>query len=403
MFITEVIAREMLDTRGKPTIACSIALNSGQSVQAHVSLDHDSYFCMDVHTALNVINQHIAPLLVGKEPCLVSMDIAMLSSEYCPDKSHIGNSALLATSIAIAKAQAVMEEFQGYELFAQLCEYDTVTLPFAMVNIINGGSLSHGNVSLQEFLIMPVGAFNFRTSVEMIQSVFAACEAILNERRIFFGIGEDGGFTLENATTHQILDIIMAAVERAGLTDSIALALDVTASRLYDAQTQQYTIDGKAMDQDELINWYESICDNYPIYALEDPLAPSAYKGWQELMARLSSRIQIVSNAMCASDPTHITYVVEHTLANSCALTAADVSTVTQLLQTIKLCRELGMPAILVSHFVDTTDSLMADLVVGTSLGHIKSGGIKRAEAVAHYNRLFAIEDDLMDQMLESA
>lgn len=401
MYITQVIGREMIDARGKPTIACFITLNNGQVVQAHVSLDHNRYECMDVYAALNVINQHLAPLLMGKEPCLVSMDMLILSDTAFVHKGYISNSALLATSIAVAKAQAVMEELHPYELFAQLCEYDTVTLPFAMVNLINGGTSTHGHISVQEFLIMPVGAFNFRASVEMIQAVFSACEAILNERKIFFGIGNDGGYSLANASTREILDLIVSAIDRVRLTDSIAIALDIAAGNLYNQDTHTYTLDGITMTQDELIAWYQQLCNDYPIYALEDPLAPTAYKGWQEIMGTLSDRVQIVSDTFCAGDPAHINYVIEHTLANTCAITPADMATMTQVLQTIKLCRQADMPMVLVSHFVDTTDSLLADLVVGTSLGHIKSGGILRADAVAHYNRLFAIEDDLMDQLLE--
>jgi len=414
MKIERIEAREVLDARGTPTIACTLVLQDGRTVSAQVASgqsvgeyearearDADRYDGKGVLKAIEHIQDIIAPSLIGQTPCVVSMDLKMMELDGTPDKAHIGGNAMLAVSKVVCRAQALIQNMQVYELLAYLCDFETVSLPFAMFNLINGGAHAHTDVSVQEFLLMPVGVTSFRASMEAMSDIFNTCEQVLEEKKILVGIGDEGGYAAHLQTTEQVLDIMMEVLDRTDLHDEMVIALDVAANELYNKKTGLYHLDGNVFDTDELIAYYQRLVEHYPIYSIEDGLEASNWKAWQQLNNALGSEIQIVGDDLFATNPARIIYGLEQQAANAAIIKPNQVGTVTETLQAIKLCKEHDMNVIVSHRSGDTCDDFIADLAVGTSAGQMKAGGLMRGERVAKYNRLLAIEDELMMNMLE--
>ncbi len=414
MKIERIEAREVLDARGTPTIACTLVLQDGRTVSAQVASgqsvgeyearearDADRYDGKGVLKAIEHIQDIIAPSLIGQTPCVVSMDLKMMELDGTPDKAHLGGNAMLAVSKAVCRAQALIQNMQVYELLAYLCDFETVSLPFAMFNLINGGAHAHTDIAVQEFLLMPVGVTSFRASMEAMSDIFNTCEQVLEEKKILVGIGDEGGYAAHLQTTEQVLDIMMEVLDRTDLHDEMVIALDVAANELYNKKTGLYHLDGNVFDTDELIAYYQRLVEHYPIYSIEDGLEASNWKAWQQLNNALGSEIQIVGDDLFATNPARIIYGLEQQAANAAIIKPNQVGTVTETLQAIKLCKEHDMNVIVSHRSGDTCDDFIADLAVGTSAGQMKAGGLMRGERVAKYNRLLAIEDELMMNMLE--
>jgi enolase len=416
MKIAKIVAREIFDSRGVPTVECDLFLDNGifvcSSVPSGLSRSgYEAYELRDggirlmgqgMHRAVENIENRISPLLVGKEPDLITMDLAMLELDGTDNKSQLGANATLAVSIAVCRAQAIVNGMELYELLANLCDLESVALPFPMFNLFNAGVHADSGFPIQECMIMPIGAQNFRESMELAIVISHTLKKILKKNGKSTATGPEGGFVPQYKDEREAFDVLMEAIETCGAETQaeIVFALDVAASQLYDAQKNRYTWFGKQLTADDLIEKYMQLIDEYPIYSIEDGMSESDIPGWQKLMEKLGDTLQIVGDDLFATHPNRIIYGIEENLANAAIIKPNQIGTVTETLQAIKLCKDNDMNVIVSHRAGETNDTFIVDLAVGTSAGQIKAGGCNHGERMAKYNQLLKIEDSLMSTVL---
>lgn len=412
MKITHVSAREIFDSRGMPTIACELTLDNGERVCAAVPTgksrgEHEAAEMRDggfrlmgagVLKAVQVLEQTIAPILIGREPNLIRMDGEMIALDGTENKSKLGANTILAASMAIARAQAKMEELELYELIAGLCEYELVALPYPMFNVINGGLHANNGLQIQEFMVMPVGVSTFHGAMEVAVTLSQMLKKVLEQNGFSTAVGDEGGFAPDLQHDTQALDLIMEAIEyvQQDFEGTIMIALDCAASQFYNKLTKTYNWHGKNMTSQEMIAFYARLAEQYPLYAIEDGLSEHDWEGWQELTALLGSKIEIVGDDIFVTNSELIYQGIDYDVANTVIIKPNQVGTITEALQAIKLSKEYDRNVIVSHRSGETNDSFIADLAVGTSAGQIKAGGLARGERMAKYNRLLKIEDELL-------
>lgn len=418
MKIKSVHGREIYDSRGMPTVECSLILEDGAQVIASVpsGLSRSAYEVRELRDggarllgagvlkAIENLEQVIAPLIVDKIPDLIPMDLSLIDADGTENKSHLGANAMLAASIAICKAQAHINEMEPYELIAYLCSAETISLPFPMFNVINGGVHAHNNAMIQEFMIVPTGAQNFRESLEIAVTVFQELKKILTKQGKSINVGDEGGFAPYLDTDKQALDYIMEAIDHLGsdLQDSVVIALDVAASQLYDRATNTYRWQGKRVSSEELTHLYAELLDVYPIYSIEDGMSDVDEHGWRYMMQAFGDSIQVVGDDLFATNSKRIIQGIEQGLANAVLIKPNQVGTVSEALQSLMWCKENEVNAIVSHRSGETEDTFIVDLAVGANAGQIKAGGCSRGERMAKYNALLRIEEEMMAQTSES-
>ena len=344
------------------------------------------------------IEQIIEPVLIGREPNLVVMDQEMIALDGTSDKSKLGANTILATSMAICKAQALVEELHTYELIAYLCGQETVALPFPMFNVINGGAHARNSLQFQEFMIMPVGISTMHGALEMAITFFTFLKQVLVENGLATTVGDEGGFAPDIDHETQALDLIMEAISyiQQDFEGSLMIAIDVAASQFYDKTSQTYRLHGKQYTSDQLIAYYAQLADKYPLYGIEDGLMQDDWQGWEKMTTTLGSRMQIVADDIFATNPERVYEGIQRNVANTVVIKPNQVGTVSEALRAIKLCKEFDRNIIVSHRSGETNDFFIADLAVGTSAGQIKAGGLTRGERMSKYNRLLKIEDELL-------
>lgn len=412
MKITQIIAREIYDSRGWPTIQCDIALDDDTIVSASVpaGLSRSRYearerrdggkrlWGMGVKKAIETIHSIIAPELVGQEPHALDMDFKMIDIDGTPDKSYLGANAMLAVSMALYRAHAHAEGVELYELIAYICDAESVTLPFPLLNVINGGLHADTGLGIQEFMIVPVAAENFRSSLELSVTVFHELKNVLKKHGKSTAVGDEGGFAPHFKNYFEALDILMEVLDKVDTADGgkCVIGLDVAASQLYDKTRGIYLWDGRRVSSADLIAEYEALVDQYPIYSIEDGLDEDDWNGWQQLTARLEDKAQIVADDIFATNTYRIEQGIKDHIATGVIIKPNQVGTITETLQAIQLSKENELNCIVSHRSGETEDTFIADLAVGASVGQIKAGGCSRSERLAKYNRLLEIEDTLM-------
>ncbi len=411
MKIERIIGREIYDSQGWPALQCELFLDDGRSVVASVPSGNSVgvYEAVELRDggerlggrgllkAIEHIEHSLAPLLVGKEPQALEMDLKMVEFDGTPDKSRLGANTLLAVSIALYKAQALIEECELYELFAGFFDAETVSMPFPLLNVINGGAHADNNLRIQEFMLMPVGAQTFRSSFEVGVLVFHELGDLLKKRGKSTAVGLEGGYACNFTSEREALDILLEAIEHINKrhTLSCVIALDVAASQFYDVHTGLYTWHDQQFTSDDMINYYTGLVAQYPIYSIEDGLAQEDWKSWIKLTKALEQKAQIVGDDLFVTDVYRIALGAEDHAATSVIIKPNQVGTVAETLQAIALCKSQGLHTIVSHRSAETEDTFIADLAVGTSAGQIKAGSCCRSERVAKYNRLLMIEDQL--------
>lgn len=408
MKIQTVNAREIFDSRGLPTLECDIMLSTGEGVTASVPSgksrgnaeamelrDTDRLNGLGVLSAVDVIHTVLAPLIIGKEPDVVALDQLLLAADGTEQKTSLGANSLLAVSTAICKAQALADGMEIYECIAYLCDITTVSLPFGMFNIVNGGLHANSGLAVQEVLIVPLGVPTFRESFEVATMVFQQFKRLLEQHNLSTLVGDEGGFAPAITDLSQILDLVSQAIKSAGFEKNVIFGLDMAASQWYDQQTQMYTVNNVLHTTQDLIAWYQKLVGQYPIYSIEDGLADSDWNGWQELTASLAS-IQLVADDLFATNTKRIVQGLERSIANAVIIKPIQIGTITETLQAVKLCQEYEMPIIISHRSGETNDPFIADLAVGCNALQIKAGGCMRGERMAKYNRLMRIEEQLL-------
>ena len=413
MSIIEAIgAREILDSRGNPTVEVEVLLEddsfgraavpSGASTgafEAHESRDGDKgrYLGKGVLGAVKAVVEEIDEALVGfdaRDQRLV--DAALISVDGTENKSRLGANAILGVSLANARAAA---EATGQPLYRYLGGPNAHVLPVPLMNIINGGAHADTGVDIQEFMIVPLGAETFAEGLRWGVEVYHALKGILHSKGLATGLGDEGGFAPELPNNAAALEIISSAIEKAGyvLGKEIALALDVASTEFFDEKTGKYSFEGKELSSDEMIAYYSDLVARFPLVSIEDPLAEDDWAGWTSITAALGSKVQLVGDDLYVTNPARLQKGIDHEAGNAILVKVNQIGTLTETLDAVSLAQRSGMKAIISHRSGETEDVFIADLAVATNAGQIKTGAPARSERVAKYNQLLRIEEELAD------
>ena len=409
--ITGVYAREILDSRGFPTVEVEIQLESGAWGRAAVPSgastgkreavelrdgDSQRYRGKGVQQAVHNVEETIAPEIDGMEATeQASIDQALLELDGTPNKSALGANAILAVSLAVARAAA---DDAGLPLYAYLGGVGGRLMPVPMLNVINGGAHADNGIDFQEFMLVPAGADSFGNGLRMGVEVFHALKELLKEKKMSTGVGDEGGFAPALGSNLAALDFLMQAIERAGYRpgDDVSLALDVAASEFAE-ENGRYRLraDKAVLDSEELVGRYEQLCDRYPIVSIEDGLGEDDWAGWALLTRRLGHRVQLVGDDLFVTNPAIIQQGIQQGLANAVLVKVNQVGTLTETMEAIELAKRAGYGTIISHRSGETEDTFVADLAVAVNAGQIKTGSVARSERTAKYNQLLRIEEEL--------
>ena len=411
-YIEDVLAREVLDSRGNPTVEVEIYLEdgtmgraivpSGASTGIHEAVeirdgDKGRYLGKGTLQAVENVNELIAEEIIGYNVFdQVGLDKLLIDLDGTPNKSKLGANAILAVSMAAADAAA---NSLGLPLFQYLGGVNAKLLPTPMMNILNGGSHADNTVDIQEFMIMPVGAANFREALRMGAEVFHSLKAVLKSQGKNTAVGDEGGFAPDLATNEDAIKVILEAIEKAGYkagTD-IRLALDVAASEMYDEKTKMYNLEGEGVKKTsaEMVAYYEMLVDKYPIVSIEDGLAEDDWEGWKLLTDALGKKVQLVGDDLFVTNTERLERGIREGIANSILIKVNQIGTLTETFDAIEMAKKAGYTAVVSHRSGETEDVTIADIVVAMNTGQIKTGSLSRTDRVAKYNQLLRIEETL--------
>jgi enolase len=408
--IEQIVAREILDSRGNPTVEVEIGLDDGTVARAAVPSgastgafeaielrdgDSDRYLGKGVQNAVDNIEEKIVEELVGFEASEQRLiDQKMLDIDGSADKSELGANAILGVSLAVAKAAA---SSSGLSLFRYLGGPNAHLLPVPMMNILNGGAHADSNVDVQEFMVAPIGAPSFREALRSGAEVYHALKSVLKKKGLSTGLGDEGGFAPDLPSNSAALDLIAEAVDKAGyrLGSDIVFALDVAATEF--CSDGVYTFEGGQKSAEEMTNYYTKLVGDYPIVSIEDPLSEDDWSGWATLTAALGDRIQIVGDDLFVTNPQRIARGIAERAANAVLVKVNQIGSLTETLDAVDLAHRAGFRCMMSHRSGETEDTTIADLAVATGCGQIKTGAPARSERVAKYNQLLRIEEELAD------
>ncbi|MCW1907959.1 MAG: phosphopyruvate hydratase [Candidatus Saccharibacteria bacterium] len=416
MKITDIKARQIIDSRGNPTVEADVILEdgtlgraavpSGASTGTHEAVElrdgDKAYNGKGVTKAVaNVINE-IKPALVGHEVSdQASIDTIMVDLDGTPNKGRLGANAILAVSMAAAKAAALSSKKPLYAYFAELAGNTRLTLPLPMMNIINGGKHAAGSTDIQEFMIMPAGASSFTHCIQMGAEIFHALGKVLHAKGYGTTVGDEGGYApaVKNGNA-EALELIAEAVTSAGyeLGKDVVLALDVASSELLENGAYQLHTEGKSLSSEEMVSFYQDLCGRFPIVSIEDGLAEEDWDGWKVLTDKLGSSIQLVGDDLLVTNTEFLQRGITEKAANAILIKVNQIGTLTETINAVKMAHDAGWRAIISHRSGETEDTTISHLVVGLGTGQIKTGSLSRTDRVAKYNELMRIEEELADK-----
>ncbi len=413
--IIDVYAREVIDSRGNPTIEVEVTTESGAFGRAIVPSgastgerealelrdgDKGRFLGKGVLQAVDNVNELIADAVIGMDVRDQNLiDKLMIDLDGTPDKSKLGANAILGVSLAAAYAAA---DFYGLPLYKYLGGFNAKTLPVPMMNVINGGSHADSSVDFQEFMIMPVGAPSLKEAVRWGAEVFHALKKVLKSKGHITAVGDEGGFAPNLSSNEEPLEVIMEAIKAAGYKpgEEIALAMDVAASEFYDVDKKVYVwkkSGGAVKTTDEMIDFYEELINKYPIVSLEDGLGERDWDGWKKLTDRLGDRIQIVGDDLFVTNPVILKEGIDRGIGNSILIKLNQIGTLTETFDAMEMARKAGYTSVVSHRSGETEDVTIADVAVAFNTGQIKTGSLSRTDRLAKYNQLIRIEDELGD------
>ena len=410
-----VYAREVLDSRGNPTVEVEVALESGAVGRAIVPSgastgafeavelrdgDKGRYIGKGVEKAVANVNEIIAPELEGMDAFdQPAVDALMIELDGTHNKGKLGANAILGVSMAVARAAA---EELGLPLFQYIGGVNAKQLPVPMMNILNGGEHADNSVDVQEFMILPVGAKSFREGLRMGAEVFHSLKKVLSERGLACGVGDEGGFAPNLGSNREALELIVEAIEKAGYKpgDDVKLGLDVAATEMYDKETKLYDLkhEGKKLTAEQMVDLYEEWVNNFPIVTIEDGLDEEDWDGWKVLTERLGKKVQLVGDDLFVTNTERLERGIEAGVANSILIKVNQIGTITETLDAIEMAKRAGYTAVISHRSGETEDTTIADLVVAVNAGQIKTGAPSRTDRVAKYNQLLRIEEMVGEQ-----
>jgi len=413
--IEKIIAREVIDSRGNPTVEADVYLESGVMGRAAVPSgastgsreaielrdgDNNRYMGKGVLTAVKNINEDINAALKGKDASQQqAIDKVMLDLDGTENKSKLGANALLAVSLACAKAAAIAEQ---KDLYAYLSKDGNYTLPVPMMNIINGGSHADNSVDLQEFMIIPVGAPSFSEAIRYGAEVFHNLKSVLSAKGLNTAVGDEGGFAPDLPSNESAIEVIIEAIKKAGYKPGvdIFIGIDAASSEFYKDGKYHLTSEGKVLSASEFIDVLESWVDKYPIISIEDGLDEGDWDGWKLLTERLGDKVQLVGDDLFVTNTKIFQQGIDKNIANSILIKVNQIGTLTETLEAIALAKKSGYTAVISHRSGETEDTTIADLAVATAAGQIKTGSMSRSDRVAKYNQLLRIEQTLGDKAI---
>lgn len=415
--ITDVFAREVLDSRANPTVEVEVviedtyigraAVPSGASTGAFEAVElrdgEDRYLGKGVQKAVDNVNEDIADELLGMNALdQRAIDMRMIELDGTSNKGKLGANAILGVSLAVAKAAAAA---LGMSLYQYLGGFNSYTLPVPMMNILNGGEHADNTVDLQEFMIMPVGATSFKEALRICSEVYHNLKKVLNEKGLATGVGDEGGFAPDLKSSDEAIDFILEAVKKAGYepgTD-IRIAIDAAASELYNSETGKYYFPGESKmkgeevyrTREEMVEYYAALVEKYPIISLEDGLDEEDWEGWGMLTERIGSKVQLVGDDLFVTNTERLARGIEKGVANAILIKVNQIGTLTETFDAIKMANRAGYTAVVSHRSGETEDSTIADIAVAVNAGQIKTGAPCRSDRVAKYNQLLRIEEEL--------
>jgi enolase len=413
-FITDVYAREVLDSRGNPTIEVEVFTESGAFGRALVPSgastgeyeavelrdgDKSRYLGKGVLKAVENVNEVIAEAIIGFDVTdQVAIDRLMIQLDGTENKGKLGANAILGVSMAVAHAAA---DLLGLPLYRYLGGFNAKQLPTPMMNIINGGSHADNNVDFQEFMILPVGAPTFKEAVRMGAEVFHALKAVLSAKGLNTAVGDEGGFAPNLGSNKEALEVIIEAIEKAGYKagDDIMLGMDVASSEFYSKETGKYELtgEGKTLTSAEMVDFYEQLCNEFPIISIEDGLDENDWDGHKLLTERLGTKVQLVGDDLFVTNTKKLAEGIEKGISNSILIKVNQIGTLTETFEAIEMAKRAGYTAVISHRSGETEDATIADIAVATNAGQIKTGSMSRTDRVAKYNQLLRIEDELAE------
>ena len=413
--IESVYAREVLDSRGNPTVEVEVVLESGAQGRAIVPSgastgafeavelrdgDKSRYLGKGTQTAVDNVNNIIAEQLEGMESTdQPAIDALLIELDGTHNKGKLGANAILGVSMAVARASA---EELGLPLYQYIGGVNAKQLPVPMMNILNGGEHADNSVDVQEFMILPVGAPTFKEGLRMGAEVFHSLKKVLSERGLACGVGDEGGFAPNLGSNREALELIVEAIEKAGYKpgDDVRLGLDVAATEMYDKETKLYDLkhEGKKLTAEQMVDLYEEWVNNFPIVTIEDGLDEEDWDGWKVLTERLGKKIQLVGDDLFVTNTERLERGIEAGVANSILIKVNQIGTITETLDAIEMAKRAGYTAVISHRSGETEDTTIADLAVAVNAGQIKTGAPSRTDRVAKYNQLLRIEEMVGEQ-----
>ena len=414
-YITDIYAREVLDSRGNPTVEVEVytesgafgraIVPSGASTGEHEAVelrdgDKTRYLGKGVTKAVENVNDIIASELIGYDVTnQVGIDLAMIALDGTPNKSKLGANAILGVSMAVARAAA---DLLGVELYQYLGGFNARQLPIPMMNIINGGSHADNNVDFQEFMILPIGAPNFKEAIRMGTEIFHNLKKVLKDKGYNTSVGDEGGFAPNLGSNEEALQVIMTAIKAAGYTPGkdVFLGMDVASSEFYNKQTKQYVLageGGKSFSSKELAEFYQELVKKYPIISIEDGLDENDWDGWKYLTELLGKTVQLVGDDLFVTNTERLARGIKENVGNYILIKVNQIGTLTETFEAIEMAKRAGYTVVISHRSGETEDTTIADIAVATNAGQIKTGSASRTDRIAKYNQLLRIEDQLED------
>ena len=412
-YILDIKAREILDSRGTPTLEVDVTLEngafgraavpSGASTGEHEAVElrdgnSNRYFGKGVLKAVKNVNEKIAPEMLGEDALLQNeIDQKLIELDGTASKSKLGANAILGVSLAVAKAAA---DYSGLPLYRYIGGANAKILPVPMMNIINGGEHADNNVDIQEFMIMPVGAKTFAQALRMGAETFQALKKVLKDKKLNTSVGDEGGFAPNLKSNAEALDVIVKAIENAGYKPGkdICLALDAASSEFYDKKKKKYILGAEKNPEkstEQLVDFYVKLCKKYPIISIEDGCDENDWKAWKLLTEKLGDKVQLVGDDLFVTNTKRLAKGIKQNIANSILIKVNQIGTLTETLDAIEMAKEAGYTAVISHRSGETEDTTISDIVVATNAGQIKTGSLCRTDRICKYNQLLRIEEQL--------
>ena len=410
--IVDIHARQILDSRGNPTVEVDVTLEdgsmgraavpSGASTGAHEAVekrdgDKSRWGGKGVSEAVHAVNGAIADAIIGYEAeDQAEIDAAMIDLDGSPNKANLGANAILGVSLATARAAA---EARGLPLYRYVGGVGATLLPVPMMNILNGGAHADNPIDFQEFMVMPVGAPNFSEALRCGAEIFHALKSALHQNGLSTAVGDEGGFAPNIASARAALDLIAEATEAAGyrLGGDVLIALDCASTEFFKDGAYQMEGEGRSLSSDQMADYLAELCDAYPIASIEDGMAEDDFAGWKALTDKVGSRVQLVGDDLFVTNELRLSEGIKHGIANSILVKVNQIGTLTETVNAVRLAQSSGYTAVMSHRSGETEDSTIADLAVALSCGQIKTGSLARSDRTAKYNQLLRIEEELGD------